>query len=74
MLTDIAYLSFLGLPLVAWTGILTLLLILFTATIGFLNYKGNHIIPFKWHLWIAALTIGIAFIHIIFILSAYLGY
>lgn len=46
-----------------YVGILTLLSFLFTALIGFLNFRGNHKIPFRWHPKMAALSITLALIH-----------
>ena len=54
---------FLGLPLVAWLGILAFIFLALTAIVGFLNFKGNHTIPFKFHPKLAALTIIIVIIH-----------
>lgn len=69
MIHNIALILFLGKPLVMYGGILTFLLLLFTATVGFLNFKGISVIPFKWHPRLAILTIIIAIIHAIFGLS-----
>ncbi len=74
MIAQIAYTQIIGLPIVAWLGILTLILLLITATIGLLNSKGNHAIPFKWHPIMAKTAITIALIHAIFAASLYLGY
>ncbi len=46
-----------------YLGILTLSSFLFTALIGFLNFKGNHKIPFKWHPRMAVISIALAIIH-----------
>ncbi|MCX6762897.1 MAG: hypothetical protein NT093_03920 [Candidatus Moranbacteria bacterium] len=75
MLSQIAYHQTLGLPLVAYLGMVTLLLLLFTATVGFLNFKMiTNVIPFKWHPRLAALTIIFAIVHAIFALSIHLGF
>lgn len=63
-----------SLPVVAYLGSLTLILLLSTATVGFLNFRGNTKIPFKWHPRLAATTITVAIIHAIFALSAYLNF
>lgn len=52
-----------GKPLIMYTGILTLLSFLFTALIGFLNYKGIRKIPLKWHPVMAVISITLAIIH-----------
>jgi len=69
MISKIALTLFLGFPLVMYSGILTFLMILFTATVGLLNFKGIFIIPFKWHPKLAVITIIIAMIHAFFGLS-----
>lgn len=55
-------------------GIMTLLLLLSTATIGYLNLKGIVKIPFKWHPRIAIATIIVAIIHGLFGLSMYFNF
>jgi hypothetical protein len=74
MVQTLALTTYLGLPVVVYGGILTLSLVLFTATVGFLNYKGKHIIPFKWHPRLAALTITVAVIHAFLGLSIFLRF
>jgi cytochrome b561 len=74
MVQTLALTPFLGLPLVVYGGITTLLLMLFTATVGFLNFKGIHVIPFKWHPRLAVTTITVALIHAVFGLSIFLGF
>lgn len=63
MINNLAFTLFLGIPLVGYLGAITLLLMLFTATVGALNMKGVTIIPFKWHPRLAIITITIALIH-----------
>jgi len=63
MIHNIALTLFLGYPLVMYGGILTFLLLLTTATIGALNFKGIVTIPFKWHPRLAITTIIVALIH-----------
>jgi len=53
MIYQIAFQTFLGLPLVAWGGIITLVSLLTTATLGFLYRTGRARFRFRWH-WIAA--------------------
>jgi len=57
-----------------YMGILTLFLLLSTATVGALNLKGISIIPFKWHPRLAMATIIMAIIHAIFGLSIYFNF
>lgn len=69
MIHTIALTLFFSIPLVAYGGALTFLLLLSTALIGFLNFKGISIIPFKWHPILAITTILIALMHAVFGLS-----
>jgi len=53
-----------GKPIIVYMGILTLLSLLFTAFISVINVKFNyHLIPFKWHPHMAAVTITLALVH-----------
>jgi hypothetical protein len=46
--------------------------LLFTALVGYTNFKGKPILSFKWHPRLAATTIALAIIHAIMAASAYL--
>ena len=74
MIHTLALKIFFGLPLVVYGGITTLLLIFVTATVGFLNFKGITIIPFKWHPRLVIMTIIVALFHGFLGLSIFLGY
>jgi hypothetical protein len=74
MIHNIALTTFLGLPAVAYGGMLTFLLLLSTGTVGFLNLKGNHTIPFKWHPRLALTTIIVGLVHAFFGLSIFLNF
>ncbi|OIO08065.1 hypothetical protein CO115_02720 [Candidatus Falkowbacteria bacterium CG_4_9_14_3_um_filter_36_9] len=74
MINNIAFTLILGKPLMMYMGILTLFLLLSTATVGALNLKGISIIPFKWHPRLAMATIIMAIIHAIFGLSIYFNF
>lgn len=74
MIHTIAFTLLFGLPLVVYGGFTTLLLVLFTATVGYLNFKGNHSIPLKWHPVLALTTIIVAIIHGFLGLSVFLGF
>ena len=63
MLNSITYYQIFGLPIIVYGGILTLLSLLFTATISILNKKGIHKIPFSWHPRMARITIILALLH-----------
>ena len=52
-----------GLPIAFYFGIATLLSLLTTATIGLLLQRGIRIIPFPWHMRMAAVTVVIAQVH-----------
>jgi hypothetical protein len=74
MIRDMAYAEMLGLSAVVWGGMLTLLLLLVTAAISFMNQRGNHTIPFKYHKPMAVLTIIAGTVHGLIGLLANLGY
>ena len=75
MISQIAYTLVFGKPVIMYLGILTYLSLLFTAFISVSNVKyGIHIIPFKWHPQMAAVTIILATIHAVFGLSLYFGF
>ncbi len=64
MIHSIAYYLILGKPLIVYMGLLTFSSLLFTAFISVSNVKFNyHVIPFKWHPRVAAVTITLALIH-----------
>ncbi len=72
MIHKAAFFPIFGHPLIIYIGILTVVCILCTATIGLLNYKGIKIIPFKWHIIFAVTTISLALVHGLFGLSIFL--
>ncbi len=74
MIHQIASTMVLGLPAVAWGGMLGLFFLLMTAAISILNKKGIHFIPFKFHPVFAIITIVIAILHGFFGLSMFLEY
>lgn len=74
MISNIATMQLLGLPVILYGGILTYLLLLSTFTIGFLNYRGIRVIPFKWHPRLAIATVTVATIHALLGLSLYLNF
>jgi hypothetical protein len=74
MIYKIALTTFLGLPLVFYGGVLTLILILLTARLGYRHFKGISKTPFKWHPTLAVITILVAIIHGVLGLSIFLGY
>lgn len=72
MFRNITYFLIFGKPLIMYSGILTLFSFLITALIAFLNSKGIHKIPFKWHPRMAAISITLAVIHGVMGILAYL--
>jgi len=74
MIYQIAFQVIFGLPLVAWGGVVTLVSLLTTATLGFLYHTGRANFRFKWH-WIAAITtITLGLLHGIVAMLALLGF
>lgn len=74
MIHTIALMTVFGLPLVVYGGLFALLLAVFTATVGFLNFRGIRTIPFKWHPRLALLTLIVAIFHGLLGLSIFLGF
>ncbi len=67
---SITYYPILGIPLLAYGGLLTLISLLTTAYIGYMTFKGKVKIPFKWHVRIAVITLILALTHATFGLLA----
>ncbi|MCL5433329.1 MAG: hypothetical protein M1524_04430 [Patescibacteria group bacterium] len=74
MISQISYYPIFGKPLIMYLGIITFLSFLFTAFISISNRRGKRWIAFKWHPRMAIVSIGLAFIHGLFGLSAYFGF
>ena len=68
---QITYFQILGKPLIMYIGIITLLALLFTASISIASKKGIRWVPFEWHPRMARLTIALAIIHGLMGLLAY---
>ena len=62
MLQEISYYLIFGKPVIMYLGIATLGLLLATATVGLLIFRGKKI-PFAWHPRLAACTIAVALVH-----------
>jgi len=71
MIIKIAYFLIFGKPLIFYTGIATIVSFWFTALIGYLNFRGSHAIPFKWHPFMAILSISLSIFHAILGLAIY---
>jgi hypothetical protein len=55
-----------------YLGIITLLSFLFTASISVLNKRGIRYVDFKWHSRMAKFSIGLALLHGLLAVLAYL--
>ena len=71
MFNGITYMMVGPLPLIAYVGMVTLFLLLFTAAISILNKRGYRRISFKWHPRIAKITILFAIVHALMGLLSY---
>jgi cytochrome b561 len=74
MFSNIAFFQILGKPLIMYGGILTFLLMLFTASIPSLQKKWPKIFSFNLHVLMARITIFLALVHGVLGLSIYLGF
>ena len=74
MITQLAFSQILGLPMIAWGGMVTFLCFIFTAYIGKMNMKGNMTIPPKWHFRMAYISLALGLFHGLFGMLAFLGY
>ncbi|MFH1722683.1 MAG: hypothetical protein ABH950_08790 [Candidatus Altiarchaeota archaeon] len=71
---EIAYTEVLGLPVIVWGGIISLLMLSVAFLSGYLNARGNHIIPFKYHKPLAVIALICAIGHGLLAIGANLGY
>jgi cytochrome b561 len=71
MFQNIAYLPIHGIPLIAYGGLLALILILSTATVGYLIHHNLAKIPFTVHKTLAFTAIAVALLHGILGILAY---
>jgi hypothetical protein len=63
MLQQVSYYLIFGRPLILYLGIITVCMLLVTASIPVLSRRGLVKIPFVWHVRLAVLTICIALVH-----------
>ena len=63
MLESVTYYMIFGKPLILYGGVATLLSLLVTAAVSTMNKRGIHVISFKWHSRMAALTVFLALVH-----------
>lgn len=71
-LQDLAYVSFLGFPLIGYLGIFSYLSLVATAAVSILTRRKIVKIPMRYHFRLAYLTLTLATIHAIFALIVYL--
>jgi hypothetical protein len=71
MFQEITYYPIFGKPLIMYLGALTLLMLLTTASVGILIFRGKAI-PFAWHPGLAGTTIALALVHATLGFLAYL--
>lgn len=74
MINEIAGLIVLGMPLAVHACILSLLLLISTAAIPIINQKAKKKIPIKYHILLARITVALAVISVLLLLSIYLGF
>ena len=74
MIAQFAYSIYFSLPVVAYAGIIIILLLLTTAALGYLSLHGKIKNGFKYHFFFAKTTVAFALIHAILAISAYLKF
>lgn len=74
MIAQFAYSIYFGIPVVAYTGMITFLSLLTTAMLGYFSLHGKIQNGFKYHLFSTRMTIVLALIHAILASSAYLNF
>lgn len=72
MLNQIILYPILGLPLVIYLGILTVIMVLITALIGTFIFKGHSNIPIKRHVLLARISISLIIIYVLVEILIYL--
>lgn len=73
MFHEIAYYQFLGLPLVAYGGLVVFLSFLLTASVSYGFKREWRWIPMKWHPRLAAVSLVLALFHGLLGLLANIG-
>jgi hypothetical protein len=71
MFSEITFYPVFGVPLIIYGGLLTLSCLVLTAAIPLLNAKGIRLIPIRWHMTLAKITILLALMHGLFGFLAY---
>lgn len=75
MLVQIAYFSILGIPLIGWGGIISFLMFIFSAYVGWRNAKGVNkppLITYNAHIILAIIALILGLIHGLWGLLIYL--
>jgi hypothetical protein len=72
-LSDIAYTELLGTPVVYIFGGIALALMVLAGLIAYLNTKGNHTIPFKYHPKVAFAAYLFVLVHVVLALAFKFG-
>jgi len=67
-----AYTTFLGMPMIAWLGIVSYVLLFFTGFLQVLKTKKKIKLSFKAHKTMAMITIVLATIHGLLVMFTYL--
>ena len=63
-ITALGHIEIFGLPIALYFGVITLICLVITATMGILVLKGQYHIPFKWHMRMAVVTFIFVIIHV----------
>lgn len=74
MISEIANLMIVGMPLALHLCILTLVLLVSTAAIPILNQNRKKKIPLKYHIWLARITVVLATLSVLLLLGMYFGF
>ncbi|MFP4461278.1 MAG: hypothetical protein ACOC34_06005 [Thermotogota bacterium] len=67
-----AYMTFLGMPMIAWLGIITYILLFFTILLQVLKIKKKIKFSFKAHKTMAYITLVLATVHGLLVMFTYL--
>lgn len=73
MLANITFWRVAGLPLLAWGGLFTFLILILTALVAYLTVKNIKPLPVKWHIYLAYLTLLLTFFHGLAALLSFIG-
>lgn len=72
MFTEVTYYPILGIPLIVYGGLATMLLILFAGAIGFGTRTGRFNVSVEWHYRIAYVAIAAGLMHALLGILAHL--